>query len=77
MAENTQAQPSSHHRMTSARVVAAFTSNSRSRNRSGFSPSLVKKSVKRDRMFPARCLTKVATELASGSSVTKRSSSRS
>ena len=28
----------------------------------GFSPSLVRKSVKRERMFPARCFTRMATE---------------
>src|SRR5579871_4131438 len=51
-------------------------SNSRSRCRSGFSPSLLRKSVKRDRMLPARCLTRMATEFDSGSRVTKNSSSR-
>ena len=66
MAANTRAQPSSHQRMTSARVVAEVISNSWSRLRSGFSPSLVRKSVKRERMLPARCLTRMAIEFDSG-----------
>src|SRR5579864_1330747 len=77
MAPRTQAQPSSHQRITSARVVAPLTSNSWSRKRSGFSPSLVRKSVKRERILPARCFTRIAIEFDSGSSVRKKSSSRS
>src|SRR5581483_10791713 len=76
-ASKTCFQPDSHHPMTSWRVVAAWMMNSWSRLRSGFSPSLVRKSVKRERMLPARCFTMIAMLFASGSRVTKNSSSRS
>ena len=46
--------------------------NSRSRLRSGFSPSVVRKSVKRERMLPARCFTMMATLLDSGLGLGKK-----
>ena len=66
IAAKTQVQPSSHHFITSTRVVFAFSSNSWSRKRSGFSPSVVRKSVKRERMFPARCLTRMRYRVGFG-----------
>ncbi len=63
--------------MISARVVSGFISNSRSRKRSAFSPSVVRKSVKREPMFPAMCFTITATEFDSASNVANSSSSLS
>src|SRR5579864_3494111 len=71
----THAQPSSHQRRSSSRVGSPLSSNSWSRWRSGFSPSLVRKSVKRDRMLPEICLTRIAMEFDSGSSVIRSCSS--
>ena len=50
--------------MSASRVEGGST-NSVSRLRSGFSPSLVRKSVQRDRMLPAMCFTITAMELDS------------
>jgi len=50
-------------------------SNSRSRLRSGFSPSLVRKSVQRERMFPAMCFTMTAIEFGFGVEIVNSASS--
>src|ERR1700677_2518815 len=73
-AVKTQFQPPSQSCINSLRVVGAST-NSLSRSRSGFSPSLVRKFVQRDRMLPAICLTMMAIEFDSGSSGAKSCSS--
>ena len=67
MALKTQAQPFSHSASNCLRVAGGST-NSLSRLRFGFSPSVVRKSVQRERMLPAMCFTMIAIELASGSS---------
>ena len=66
MVANNRDQPSSHQRITSARVAPEFISNSWSRLRSGFSPSVVRKSVKRERMLPAICLTMMCDRIRFG-----------
>jgi len=63
--------------MISSREASEATMNSWSRLRSGFSPSVVKKSVKRERMLPAMCFTITATLLDSASSAAKNCSSLS
>src|ERR1035437_9110415 len=47
----TRCQFCSHELSTSSRLASACITNSRSRLRSGFSPSLVRKPVKRERML--------------------------
>ena len=54
--------PQSHQRGARWRRI----SNSVSRLRSGFSPSLERKSVQRERMFPAMCFTMTAIEFDFG-----------
>jgi hypothetical protein len=70
-------QAASHICMSWARVVAGEISNSWSRWRSGFSPSLVRKSVRREPMLPAMCFMMTATLFDSGSSWRKSSWSES
>ena len=67
-------QPRSQSAISSARVLGA-SSNSVSRLRSGFSPSVTRKSVQRERMLPAMCFTMMAMEFDSASSTLKRPSS--
>ena len=55
----------SHSASRAARSRSGRGSNSPSRLRSGFSPSVVRKSVQRDRRFPARCRSRMARELPS------------
>jgi hypothetical protein len=66
-ASKTYFHPRSHNSISAARSVGG-SSNSESRLRSGFSPSVVRKSVQRDRMLPVMCLTISAIEFDSGSS---------
>src|ERR1035441_593507 len=73
-ARNTQTQPACQSAISASRV-AGGSSNSVSRWRSGFSPSVVRKPVQRERMLPVMCLTMMAIELASGSSAAKSCSS--
>ena len=60
---------------SSAARVAGGSTNSLSRLRFGFSPSVVRKSVQRERMLPAMCFTMIAIELASLSRTAKSCSS--
>src|SRR5579871_1170228 len=73
-ARNILVQPSSHTSSSALRVVGGST-NSLSRSRFGFSPSTVRKSVQRDRIFPDMCFTMIAIEFASSSSTAKSCSS--
>ena len=65
-AENIVFQPSSHRFINDSRSSGGVV-NSRSRFRSGFSPSLARKSVQRERMLPAMCLTMTAMLFEPGS----------
>src|SRR5687767_12970345 len=76
MASNGHCQPCSHSAISSARDWCG-SSNSPSRMRSGFSPSVVRKFTQRDRMLPAMWRISTATLLASGSSVSCSCSSDS
>jgi len=68
------AHPRSHFSSSSARV-AERARNSSSRRRHGFSPSVVRNSVKRDSKLPETCQTRTVMELPPGAA--RRFSSRS
>src|SRR5215472_4541090 len=73
-ASKTYFQPRSHNSTSAARVFGA-SSNSPSRLRSGFSPSVVRKSIHRERAFPAMCFTIMAMEFDSESITANKFSS--
>jgi hypothetical protein len=62
-----QAQPRSHNSKSSARLPKEST-NSSSRFRHGFSPSVVRKSIQREVKFPATCFIMTAMEFVFASS---------
>jgi len=69
------AQPAFQSATICSRVVGSGISNSASRSRSGFSPSLVRNSRNRDRRLPATCFMTMARLFASGSTSVCRSAS--
>src|SRR4051794_4974073 len=66
---NSRCQPDSQWAINSSRVVNVST-NSSSRFRQGFSPSVVRKSVHRESKFPATCFMMTAMLLVLGSRAT-------
>src|SRR2546428_706386 len=72
---STTSHPWFHQRINSSRDTASVISNSASRLRSGFSPSVVRKSRKRERRLPALCFAMIAMLLESGSICAWRSRS--